>query len=66
MKSTWIELICDGCGCAEHFKPGSWKECAREFGWTLTAQGKHYCRKECKPCATDNNNKRKENSNDRT
>lgn len=47
MKTTWIEIVCDGCGCADHYKPGNVDSQARENGWVITRKGKHFCSKEC-------------------
>ena len=48
MKRNWTEIICDGCGGAEHFSPTGWKQDARQAGWIITARGEHYCTKACK------------------
>ncbi len=44
----YIEIACDTCGSAEHFTPPNWKETAREYGWIITADGKHYDSKKCR------------------
>ena len=47
MKTTWVEITCDNCGCADHFPPGSVNKDARKNGWIITRTGKHYDSKEC-------------------
>lgn len=48
MKKTWVEIICDTCGGAEHFVPGDVAGQARRAGWIVTRKGKHFCSKACK------------------
>ena len=47
--TKWYEMVCDGCGSAEHFQ-GS-RECAeaqaREYGWIVSRKG-HWCSEECR------------------
>ena len=48
MKRTYVEVECDYCQSVEHFSPGFVNEQAREHGWVITRNGKHYCQKSCK------------------
>ena len=50
MLTRWWEIICDGCGGAEHFQ-GNKREAegqARDVGWIITREKKHYCSEKCK------------------
>jgi hypothetical protein len=49
MVRKYYEISCDTCNCAEHFPIGNGtvQEQAREYGWIITADGKHYDSKEC-------------------
>lgn len=47
-RSNYVEVICDGCGCAEHFRRGiTNKELSKFWGWVVEGR-KHYCTEECK------------------
>ena len=47
MKRSWVEISCDYCGCADHYRPGNVDAQARENGWIITRDGKCYCDKTC-------------------
>ena len=47
MKNTYVEYICDSCGWADHYLSGNPDKEARNYGWIITADGKHFCSKEC-------------------
>ena len=52
MKNSYAEYICDYCGNAEHFLCNvrgkvRTEKTARDVGWILTADGKHFDTKEC-------------------
>ena len=49
MIIRWYEMQCDTCGCAEHFRDtkADANRQAREHGWAITPEGKHYDTSEC-------------------
>ena len=49
MLIRWYEMNCDFCGCAEHFRHTKAEAIrqAREHGWCITADGKHFDTDEC-------------------
>jgi hypothetical protein len=48
MKTVYVELVCDHCGCAEHFHYISgYITFARAHGWIITKDRKHYDSEEC-------------------
>lgn len=52
MKNSYTEFICDYCGCAEHFICNTKNQIpadqqARNNGWIITRDGKHFDFKEC-------------------
>ena len=42
MKIIYVEVQCDGCGSAEHFRPPNVDDQAREHGWIVIGR-RHYC-----------------------
>lgn len=48
MKRKWVEVICDACGNADHYRPGRVDELARENGWIVARDGLHFCGKPCR------------------
>lgn len=48
MKKTYVEMSCDRCGQADYYKPGNVDAQARENGWIVTRDGKHFCNRECR------------------
>ena len=47
MKRTYVEITCDGCGCASHYCPPWVDDQAEDDGWLIEGR-KHYCEKDCK------------------
>ena len=49
MVRKYYEISCDTCHCGEQYLigNGSINEQARENGWIITADGRHYDSKEC-------------------
>ena len=49
MIKRFHEITCDQCGCAEQFTAGgaSIQTVARDYGWIITRNGKHFDSKEC-------------------
>lgn len=48
MKRSYVELTCDQCGQADHYRPGNVDALARENGWIITRDGKHFCDAACR------------------
>ena len=47
MMKTWVEIICDTCGEAEHFRPPKASEKAMDYGWIIAGK-KCFCSKKCR------------------
>ena len=54
-KRTWVEVQCDECGCACHYKPGNVEASARKDGWVITRSGLHFCDRKCLDLYSQNN-----------
>jgi hypothetical protein len=46
----WYEITCDYCGCASHYMGNkrSAESLARDEGYIITRDGKHYCDSKCR------------------
>lgn len=45
-KKVWVEVICNNCGCAEHYPPPCTNADLVEDGWNIR-RGRHYCSPLC-------------------
>jgi len=53
--TRWYEIICNNCGCAQHFLGNIVlaEKQFRSFGGIKTKDKKHYCDKKCKESYND-------------
>lgn len=51
-RKTWVEVTCDGCGCAEHFLYPVTNENLAEHGYLVEGK-KHFCDEDCRQRFTD-------------
>ena len=46
-RKRWVEVVCDACGCADHFPLGNVSQQMKNSGWLVSVLG-DFCDKECK------------------
>lgn len=48
MKMKWVQIECDQCGTADRYGSGPVDEQARNNGWIITREGRHFCDSGCR------------------
>ncbi len=46
MIERYYEVVCDFCGCADHYKQNPTKSFLQDMGW-ICVRGKHFCDEDC-------------------